>query len=165
MDYNGKRTIMSADALVNGAEGECFIRINGKWKNLMSVKSLDANIDKNVESVSRLGTRQKAHKTTSVEGTGSMTTYYVTSIFAQKAKEYLDTGKEFYFDIQVINHDKASGIGTQDVILKRCSLTSIPITKLDIDDTNLELDLEFNFDDFDLNSKFKNTTGVGDAAR
>lgn len=165
MDYNSQRTIMSADAFVNGAEGECYIRVDGKWENLMSVKSLDATLDKNVETVSRLGMRQKAHKTTSTEGTGSMTTYFVTSLFARKAKEYLDTGKEFYFDIQVINHDAASGIGTQDVILKHCSVTSIPITKLDIDDSNLEIDLDFNFDDYDLNSEFETTTGVGDAAR
>lgn len=159
------RVLMPESAVVNGAEGECYIKRDGKWLNLMNVTQLDASYDINKESFGRLGTRQKAHKITSVEGSGSFTIQAVTSMFLEMMQNYLDNGTPISFDMQVINYDPGSGIGTQDVILKNCTMDSVPVTKLDVDDSLLNQDYDFTFDGLETNSVYNVIEGVGDAAR
>lgn len=159
------RVLMPESGVINGAEGECYIKRDGKWKYLMNVTQLDASYDINKETFGRLGTRQKAHKITSIEGSGSFTIQMNTSMFAEMVQQYLDHGEPITFDMQVINYDPGSGAGTQDVILKNCTMDSVPITKLDVDDSLLNQDYDFTFDALELNSSFNVIEGVGDDAR
>ncbi len=160
-----ERKVMQGNALINGAEGECYLKIDGEWKYFMSVKNLTATSTKNKEAYPILGRRSKGHKVTSTEYTGSFTSYFVTSLFTQKAYEYQQTGKDFIFDIQVINSDPGSGTGTQDVILKGCSCDTTELAKLDIEDSFLEFDVDFTFDEFSINSQFNTVEGVGTPAQ
>ena len=87
-----------------------------------------------------------------------MTIYYITSIFRRLAKEYAKTGKDTYFDITIENDDPTSSVGKQTVVLYKCNLDSTILAKLDVDNTELDEDIDFTFEDFDILDSFGNPT-------
>lgn len=69
--------------------------------------------------------------------------------------EYIKTGKDFYFDLQIVNEDPASTVGKQTSVLKDCNLDSVVAAAFDAtSDDPLEEELPFTFDDFDLLDQF-----------
>ena len=79
-----------------------------------------------------------------------MTIYAVSSIFKQMMAQYALSGRDFYFNLTVINSDPTAGIGSQEVELINCNLDSIVIAKIDVDAENLEEDVDFTFGDFKI---------------
>ena len=69
--------------------------------------------------------------------------------------EYVNTGKDIYFDLTFVNDDPASDVGIQTVVLKRCNLDEVPIALLDVDNNALEESLTFTFEGVDMPDKFK----------
>jgi hypothetical protein len=120
------------------------------------VRKLEATIEKAKEEVKTLGRRGTQHKAAGWSGSGSMTVYYVTSLFRQLMLEYIKNGRDVYFDIIVTNDDPTSTIGLQTVALHGCNLDSVVIAKLDTESTVLDEDLDFTFDDVDLLEEFQN---------
>lgn len=147
--------ILNAGDTISGQEGKATAIINGEIKDMFYIKTLEATVEKNKEEVRTLGKRGVQHKTTGWSGTGSMTMYYVTSEFVKMAKEYIKNGKDTYFTVTVENNDPTSTIGKQTVTLFDVNIDSIPVTKLDVDNTVLDCDLDFTFDDLDLVNEFK----------
>ena len=101
-----------------------------------------------------LGRRAAQQKAGGWSGSGSMTIYYVTTLFRDMFKKYAKDGIDTYFDITVTNEDTNSSIGKQTVVLKRCNLNSGVLAKIDIDATELDEDLDFTFEDFDITEDF-----------
>jgi hypothetical protein len=143
-----------ANDVVNGGEGTAFATINGNIENLAYVKKVEAKVEKNKEDVAVLGRRGTGSKAKGWKGTGTLTIYYVTSIFRQLMNTYNKTGRDVYFDIQVTNEDEGSATGKQTVVLKNCNIDSVILTKMDIEATALDEEVSFTFDDFEILDSF-----------
>lgn len=146
--------ILRAADTISGQEGKATAKINGQIVDMFYIKTLEATVEKNKEEVRTLGKRGVQHKTIGWSGSGSMTVYYVTSDFLNMAKDYVKNGLDTYFTITIENNDPTSTIGAQIVTLYDVNIDSIPITKLDVEDSVLEFDLDFTFSDMDVLSSF-----------
>lgn len=117
-------------------------------------KNLEATCDIEKTDVKTLGKRGAQHKPSGWSGSGSMTVYYVTSLFRKMALQYIKTGVPVYFDIMVTNNDPASSVGPQTTVLKNCSLDSVILAKFDVESEIMDEDLDFTFDDADMLDSF-----------
>lgn len=123
-------------------------------------KNLDASCTINKTAMKTLGKRGEQHKPNSWSGSGSVTIYYMTSLFRRMALQYIKTGRPVYFDIMVSNEDPGSSVGVQTTLLKNCTLDSVTLAKFDVDSEVLEEDVDFTFDDADILDEF-NTPILG----
>ena len=118
-------------------------------------KTIEATVEKAKSEIKAIGRRMTGHKTTGMNGTGSMTLYYLTPLFRSYLKQYKDSGVDLYFDMVIENEDPTSAAGKQTTLLLNCNLDSIVLAKLDGDsDDPLEEDADFTFDDFDILTPF-----------
>jgi len=75
--------------------------------------------------------------------------------------EYVKTGKDFWFDLQIVNEDPVSSAGKQTVVLKNCNLDSVVIAQFDAtSDDMLEEEMPFTFDDVEILDSFNPITGA-----
>ena len=143
---------------ISGQEGKATMvyRMDGvsTVEDLFYIENLEATIDVNKTEMYALGKRGAQNKPNGWSGSGSMTIYYVTSLFRKMLLNYAKTGIPTYFDITVINKDPASSIGEQTIVLKNCSVDSIVLAKLDVETEILDEDISFTFDDFDVLEEF-----------
>lgn len=98
--------------------------------------------------------RGEQHKAAGWSGSGTLTVYYVTSLFRELMIKYIKTGVDTYFDITVTNEDPTSSIGKQTTVLKDCNLDEVSMAMFDVESEVLEEDMGFTFDDVDLLNKF-----------
>ena len=141
--------------IISGQEATVFANIGGKNVEMFYVKNFEAIMEKNKEEIKTIGKRGTQHKTVGFSGTGSMTCYHVTSMFAEMAQKYVNEGKDTFFDVKVTNDDPTSSVGRQTVLIKQVNLDSIPIAMVDVDSSGLEEELAFTWDGFELLEKFK----------
>lgn len=151
---------MDQGGFVSGSQGECYLTINGRRYNFMSLKSIDAKAEKLKEKFAVLGKTGKVNKTTGWEGTGNIKYYFNTSVFAEMALELKNTGKDTYFEIQTVNEDASSDVGKQTIVLKGCNADSIDLVKLDPESKALEGETGFTFDDFEIVDRFTDLPGM-----
>lgn len=146
--------ILNAGDTISGQEGKATANINGQIVDMFYIKTLEATVEKTKEEVRTLGKRGVQHKTIGWSGTGSMTVYYVTSDFLNMAKNYIKNGVDTYFTLTIENSDPTSTIGKQIVTLSGVNIDNIPITKLDVEDSVLDCDMDFTFSDIDVIEQF-----------
>lgn len=151
---------MHARDVVAAKLASCYVTIDGNRYLLMQAKNLEATVEKNKTEVPILGRTGKGHRTTSWNGTGSMTIYSNTDKFNELLLEYKKTGKDIYFDIQVTNEDPTSSVGARTVILKDCNLDSGTIANFDADGDWLEQEISFTFEDYEIPQKFTDLDGM-----
>jgi hypothetical protein len=151
---------MNAKDTVSASLAECFITINGDRYNFMQAINLEASVEKTKSEIPILGKTGKGNKSTGWKGTGSATFHYNTSIFRKMLYEFKNSGKDTYFEIQVTNEDPTSSVGKQTVILKDCNIDGGLLTKFDADAEYLEEDLDFTFEDFEINHEFNMLSGM-----
>lgn len=148
------KTLNSGDT-ISGREGRAYAKINGNNEELFMVKTIEATVEKAKSEIKAIGRRMTGHKTTGMNGTGSMTLYYLTPLFRSYLKQYKDSGVDLYFDMVIENEDPTSAAGKQTVLLLNCNLDSTVLAKLDGDsDDPMEEDADFTFDDFDILTPF-----------
>lgn len=139
---------------ISGQEARAFITIDGRNEELFYSKKLESKIEKEKSEGKTLGKRGTQSKAKGYKGTGTLTIYYVTSLFIELMIKYMKEGKDTYFDLTVINEDPTSSIGKQTVVLKNCNFDEVSIASFDLDSDALEADMSFTFDDIDLLDKF-----------
>ena len=147
---------LRAGDTISGQEGKATSVIDGNVQDMFYVKTLEATFEKTKAEVKTLGKRGIQHKGTGWSGAGSMTIYYVTSIFREMALKYAKTGKDTYFNITIVNDDSTSTIGKQTIVLYNCNIDSVILAKLDTESDVLDEDIDFTFDDFDVLDSFGN---------
>lgn len=147
---------LRAGDTISGQEGKATAVINGSVQDMFFVKTLEATFEKNKAEVKTLGHRGVQHKGTGWSGSGSMTIFYVTSLFRKIALNYAKNGKDTYFTITVVNNDPSSTVGKQTVVLYNCNIDSVMLAKLDTESDVLDEDIDFTFDDFDILDSFGN---------
>lgn len=119
-------------------------------------KNLEATASIEKTQVRTLGKRGAQNKPNGWSGSGSMTIYYITSLFRRMALQYIKTGKPVYFDITVTNEDPGSTVGSQTTVLKSCSLDEVILAKFDVESDVLDESVSFTFDDVDILDEFQN---------
>lgn len=141
-----------ATMLVKNADGSTTV------ENMFYGKNLEATVEIEKTDVYTLGKRGAQHKPNGWTGSGSLTVYYVSSLFRKMAIQYIKTGKPVYFDITVTNNDPGSTVGPQTTVLKNCTLDSVIIAKFDVESEVLDESVDFTFDDADILDEFQAPT-------
>ncbi|AVV56416.1 phage portal protein [Paenibacillus glucanolyticus] len=149
---------LKAQDTISGQEGRAYATINSRVHEMFYIKTLEASVEKNKAEVRTLGRRGVQHKATGWVGSGTMTIYYVTSLFRQLMYDYIKTGKDVFFDVTVTNEDPSSSIGAQTVTIKGVNLDSVIMASLDTESEALEEEVSFTFDDVDLGQSFQEPT-------
>ncbi len=152
--------IMNAQDAISASLAECYVTIGTQVYNFMQAINLEAKMEKTKSEVPILGRTGKGNKTTGWKGTGSATFHYNTSIFRKLLYDYKNSGKDMYFDIQIINSDPTSTIGTQEIILKGCNMDGGILAKFDADGEYLEEDMDFTFEDWEMKTSFDVMKGM-----
>lgn len=145
---------LKAGDTISGQEGRAYATINGQVEEMFYIKSLEATIEKQKTEVRALGKRGTQHKATGWTGSGTMTIYYVTTLFRQLMLDYIKNGRDVYFDVTIVNEDPTSSIGRQTVVLRGVNLDSVVAAKLDTEAEVLDEDVDFTFDDVDILDSF-----------
>lgn len=154
-----KKVTLKAWDPINGAQGACKATIDGKVEDMIYVKNIRAVVEKYKSEIKVLGTTGTKHKANGWSGKGTMTMYYVTSLFRNMMSKYISDGEDTYFNLQIENEDPASSIGKQTVILKQVNINNMDIAKIDINSTELEEELEFTFNDVEIRNSFSEVEG------
>ena len=151
-------TLKAWDA-INGAEGRCYANIDGQIEEFIYAKDIVAKIEKSKSEIKVLGQTGSKHKANGWKGTGSMTMYYASSLFRKLMMNYVETGKDLYFDMFVENSDPTSEIGTQKIWLKQVNINSVIMAKLDVNSTELDEEVEFTFNGVEIMEEFNPVEG------
>lgn len=140
--------------VINSKDAMVTATINGRVIPLVECTKFEAKIEKNKEDVQVLGTHWKHHKVTSIEGTGSLEGYMISSMWLKYALPYINGGAELYFNITVDIEDKSSRTGKQTVQLTDVSLDDIPIADISADDSVLDFKSDLTFEGVQLINEF-----------
>lgn len=151
-------TMLAKDTLF-ASLAKCYITIGNRRYNFMQAINLEAKFEKKKTKVPILGKTGKGNKAVGWEGTGSATFHYNTSVFRQMMMDYKNTGNDVYFEIQIINEDKASAAGRQEIILYDCNIDGGILAKFDADGEYLDEDMDFTFEDFAMPESFAELAG------
>lgn len=138
----------AATMLIRNADGTTTV------ETMFWAKDLEATAEINKTEVRTLGKRGVQNKPTGWSGSGSMTIYYITSLFRRMILQYIKTGVPVYFDMTITNNDAASSVGAQTIVLKNCSVDSVILAKFDTEADVLDESVDFTFDDADILDAF-----------
>lgn len=140
--------------VINSKDAMVTATINGRVIPLIECTDFEAKLEKNKEDVQVLGSHWKHHKVTSIEGTGTLEGYLVSSMWVKYALPYINGGAELYFNITVDIEDKSSRTGKQTIQLTDVSLDDIPIADISADDSVLDWSSDFTFEGIQLINEF-----------
>lgn len=146
--------VLQTGDVINSKDAMVTATINGRVIPLIECTKFEAKIEKNKEDVQVLGTHWKHHKVTSIEGTGSLEGYMISSMWLKYALPYINGGAELYFNITVDIEDKSSRTGKQTVQLTDVSLDDIPIADISADDSVLDFKSDLTFEGVQLINEF-----------
>lgn len=136
---------MDSSRVINGTFGE--VRMDGRW--LTNIYSCEANVDISYEDVPRSGTRWTGKKPTSLEGTGTITGYKVTSEFVNAIGSIADDrGTPFITEI-IVKLDDPESFGAERVRLKNVQFEQISLGTFEVNSL-VEEETPFNFDGYEL---------------
>lgn len=150
---NGRDTISTKDATI-------FVTMDGNIWPMIECNQFKAKLEKNKEDVQTLGSRWKHKKTTSVEGTGTLGGYVITSNWLEHALPYIKGGKDLYFQATCSIEDPTSAAGKQTFQLDDVNLDDVPFADFEADDDVMQWKSDFTFEGVHLVEPF---TGFKDA--
>ena len=147
---------------VNGAEGKIFVTSGGKNIEVAGMRNIQTNAELQSTDMRVVGTRKVQEKPNGVKQTGTGNIYYGTPLFTDMVLQYIKTGVMPEFDIQVINSDPATSVGTQNIAYYGCHLTgNIPISVLNSEEAMLNYDFNFSWTDCAALSTFNDPAVLG----
>lgn len=155
----GNNALMIANDAVYGGLAECYITIEGRRYNFMSMTDFESKWEVNVKDVPILGKVGMGHKAAGGKGTWSGKAHYNQSYFREIADVYQKTGVMPYFEIQVSNEDSQSKAGRQTIIHRGCLCDSFILAKFEAGEEIMEEDLSGTFESWDMPEKFKTLEG------
>ncbi|WP_127506933.1 phage tail tube protein [Paenibacillus humicus] len=130
----------------SGNHGKLF-DADGNW--LTNVFQVEVNIDVDIEEIKRAGSRWKGHKVTGLKGTGSYTSYLLTTNFKDKLlKVTNDTSAPFVTELIVKLADPEAS-GAYRVRVKNVMFDKIPVIKFAVGEV-VEEEHSFVFSEVEL---------------
>lgn len=151
---------MNAKDAVYGSLAECFVTINGRRLNFMTLIEFESKWEVNIVDVRILGKVGVGHKPAGGKGTWSGTAHYNQSHFREIALEYQRTGVMPYFEIQVTNEDPSSAVGRQTIVHYGCLSDSFTLAKFQSGEEILEEEMSGTFEKWDMPERFKELSGM-----
>lgn len=149
------KTLRASD-IPAGSEAVAYIEIDNKVEEFFFAKSIEATAELNKSEVKVMGKRGVQNKATGWTGSGSMTIYYITTMFRNMLLRYAKEGVLPSFKLVITNEDKGTSIGKQTVVLYDCVIDSVNLAKFDVESDALDEDMDFTFSDFDILDSFGN---------
>lgn len=149
------KTLRASD-IPAGSEAVAYIEIDNKVEEFFFAKSIEATAELNKSEVKVMGKRGVQNKATGWTGSGSMTIYYITTMFRNMLLRYAKEGVLPSFKLVITNEDKGTSIGKQTVVLYDCVIDSVNLSKFDVESDALDEDMDFTFSDFDILDSFGN---------
>ncbi|MCI8371267.1 MAG: phage tail tube protein [Lachnospiraceae bacterium] len=156
----GNNAIMNSNDAVYGGLAECFITINGRRYNFMSMTEFESKWEVNITDVPVLGKVGMGHKAAGGKGTWSGTAHYNQSYFREIADNYQKTGEMPYFEIQVSNEEPSSVIGRQTIVHRGCLCDNFTLAKFKAGEELLDEELSGTFESWDMPEKFNDMEGA-----
>ncbi len=156
---SGNVKMMSADA-VSAKMAECYVTIKDVRYNFMQMLDFEAKIEKQKTNVPILGRPMDGNKATGASGTFSGTAHYNQSIMRKMMIDYMNTGEDVYFEIQVTNEDKTTSVGRQTVVFGGCNLDEVIAAKFDAAGEYLDETFNGTFENCNLAEAFKELQGM-----
>lgn len=133
---------------VNGAEGQIFITVDGKNTEIAGMRNIRTVAAIQDADMRVIGTRKIQKKPNGVALTGTGNIYYGSNTFTNMVLDYINNGTMKEFDIQIINSDPDTTIGTQNMAYFGCKLTGdIPLSILNDEEAMLNYDFNFTYTD------------------
>ena len=123
------------------------IDADGTW--LTNVNNVTAEVEISYEDVPRSGTRWIGHKVMSLNGTGTIGGYFVTTEFLERIGRITDDRLAPYVTQLIVELDDPEAFGAYRVRLKDVQFETIPIANFEIG-TFSEFELTFNFAGYDV---------------
>lgn len=154
-----EQTVMLAKDSLAAALAECYVTVEGRRYNFMQAINLEATFNKSKSKIPILGKTGKGNKANGWEGTGTATFHFNTSIFRRMLLEYKNTGRDIYFEIEIINKDPSSDAGEQAIVLLDCNIDGGTLAKFDADGEYLDETMDFTFEDFEMPEEFQDLPG------
>lgn len=149
------KTLRASD-IPAGSEAVAYIEVGNKVEEFFYAKSIEATAELNKSEVKVMGKRGVQNKATGWTGSGSMTIYYVTTMFRNMLLKYAKEGILPSFKLVITNEDRGTTIGKQTVVLYDCVIDSVNLAKFDVESDALDEDMDFTFSDFDILDSFGN---------
>lgn len=147
---------------INGAEGSAFITQNGRNIEIACLRNIVVQSAIQSNDMRVVGTRKIQEKISGVKLTGSGNVYYGTPIFSDMVLQYIRTGVMPEFDLQIVNNDPTTTVGTQNMIYTGCVLTgNIPLSVLNDEEAMLNFDFTFTVGDVAQIESFSEPTSYG----
>lgn len=153
-------TMMDAMDAVYGSKAECYMVINGRRLNFMTLIDFEAEWSVNITEVPILGKVGMGHKPAGGKGTWKATAHYNQSHFRAMAEDYQKTGVMKYFSIEVTNEDPTSRVGRQTVIYNGCLCEKFILSKFIAGEDILDEEMSGTYETFDIKEKFKELPGM-----
>ena len=156
----GQNAIMNAKDAVYGSLAECFITIDGRRYNFMSITEFESKWEVNIQEVPILGKVGMGHKASGGKGTWSGTAHYNQSLFREIANHHQKTGEMPYFEIQVSNEDPDSTVGRQTIVHRGCLCDTFTLAKFQAGEEILDEEISGTFESWDMPEKFNEMSGL-----
>ncbi len=152
--------LMNEDNAIYGALAECFITIDGRRYNFMSMTEFESTWEAKIVDVPILGKVGMGHKMAGGKGSWKGTAHYNQSHIRAIADQYQKTGVMPRFEIQVTNEDPGSTIGRQTIIHRGCLCDKFTLAKFKSGEELLDEELSGTFDSWDMPEKFNDMPGM-----
>lgn len=146
---------------INGKAGSAFMVKDGRNIELFGLKKYQADAEIQTSEFKVVGAIVDQTKVKGIKYSGTMTIYYGTPEFLKILQEYKRTMKFPTINMQVVNEDKGSSVGSQVVAIYGVTLTKIPIAMLDDSADYLQEEIPFNFTDFEPLKMFNAPVQLG----
>lgn len=156
----GSNATMNANDAVFGGLAECFVTIDGRRYNFMSITEFESQWKVNIKDVPILGKVGMGHKAAGGKGTWKGTAHYNQSVFREMADKYQKTGVIPYFEIQASNEDQGSAAGRQTIIHRGCLCDTFILAKFQSGEELLDEELSGTFESWDMPEKFSELEGM-----
>ena len=158
--FEGNVTMLAKDT-VSSRMAQILCTIGDNRYNFASFISFEAKVKKNKTTVAILGKSGDGNKANGWSGTFSGKLHYNTSIFRKMMLDYIRTGQDMYFEIQVTNEDETSSAGRQTIIYTGCNLDEITMSKFDASGSApLDEDVSGTFEDCTMPEEFNLLDGM-----
>ena len=151
---------MNAKDAVYGSLAECFLTLEGRRYNFMSLTEFESKWEVNVVDVPILGKVGMGHKAAGGKGTWSGKAHYNQSHLRKMADTYQKSGTMPYFEIQVTNADPTSAVGRQTITHHGCLMDTFVLAKFQAGEELLDEELSGTFESWDMPEKFAELPGT-----
>ena len=150
---------------VNGAEGKIFVTRNGRNIEIAGMRNITTNGEIQSSDMRVIGTRKIQDKPNGAKLTGTGNVYYGSNgsnLWRDMVLQYINTGVMEEFDIQIVNTDPTTSIGSQNMAYYGCHLTgTVPVSVLNSEEAMLNYDFNFVYTDVAPLSRFTDPAELG----